>query len=471
NVEPSGFLVSKRENTGEFLDLPVLLWSDVKDDLPDDTGIILAVSRENASQILTNIGSTQFEIFSMSDEYVKQLEGFLTHEYSFMEMAVEKNKPVGLLKIDPNLPEWQSVLVMRFDLIGDNLENMPFLRELRRNLPKSRIVMLARAGLEDLYACCPYVDEAIFYDVDAWADCERLKDFANRYLQGFGTVILTRVRSYPNEYTVEEMLLMLYSSAAHRLTWDMKETEYSSIHNDLYSDFFSFWDVIDKDTHHVQYMLTFLQNLGAKISDEKMEAWIASDANVWAEAWINKQNLSFNKLLAAVALVGSAPYKNYPPRLFRLVFQKLSQTYPGLIFILLGGSDAVGAAEKLGQVSYVLNLAGKTSLAQTMAIINKCDFYLGADTGLMHMAPAFNKPVVEISCELPDAKFNDTSCHHFTGAFGVPTKVCMARSGLDGCSRQCVVGKPHCITQILPDEIVDAVRSLLEECGLLKSKG
>ncbi len=59
---------------------------------------------------------------------------------------------------------WEKILVVRLDVIGDMIWTTAFLRELKRNCPASEISLVVRTGIYPLIKDCPYVDKFIKYD-------------------------------------------------------------------------------------------------------------------------------------------------------------------------------------------------------------------------------------------------------------------------------------------------------------------
>lgn len=457
----TGFLVSSSVGQDKYCGLPVHSFEEVKTSLKSPTGIILAVSREHIVEILDMVSGSEAVWFHMDDTYLRQLSWLVTHDLSYMEEIASKRPPLPFVPLDRDNPVWRSVLLIRFDLIGDSLEGGAFLRELRRSLPHSHITMLTRRSLEGIYKACPYLNEVLYYETENWVDLKKLSSFAMSFLQNFDTVVLPRLRSIPNEYTSEEILLMLLSSARHRLAWDVNAMETSHVQADIFQAYFSRWVRIDGYMHHVQYMLAMLKDIGGIVRKEAMEAWVCKEDDQWAADFLRQQQLPARSILIGIGLVGSTGKKNYPPSLLAQVIDELYNRCPKLCFLCLGGNDAVKAALNLGQHDYLMDATGQTNLGQMLALSSRCMMYIGADTGLMHAAAAFGKPVVEISSELPDARYTDTHSHHFSGAFGVPSVVCMPHKGLDMCERECCKTIPHCITSIEPQSIIEAAWRLL----------
>ena len=66
--------------------------------------------------------------------------------------------------------------------------------------------------------------------------------------------------------------------------------------------------------------------------------------------------------------------------------------------ILLGGKD-VGSNAKMiqdAQTNKIVNLAGKISLDESVTVVKNAAFVIGFDTGLTHIAEAFNKKLITI---------------------------------------------------------------------------
>lgn len=71
----------------------------------------------------------------------------------------------------------------------------------------------------------------------------------------------------------------------------------------------------------------------------------------------------------------------------------------GLAVLLTGGPDEIELAEDIAAragLPAAANLAGRLSLLQTAALIEQAALYVGADTGVSHLAAAAGTPAVVI---------------------------------------------------------------------------
>jgi heptosyltransferase-2 len=109
--------------------------------------------------------------------------------------------------------------------------------------------------------------------------------------------------------------------------------------------------------------------------------------------------LAGNKPLIFLGLNPAAAYgpaKRWPAENFAAAVREVSRSLGNCVWIALGGIDDVGLCEELGRAAggQVLNLAGKTSLRELMALLKLCRVLLTNDSGPMHVAAALGTPVV-----------------------------------------------------------------------------
>ena len=92
---------------------------------------------------------------------------------------------------------------------------------------------------------------------------------------------------------------------------------------------------------------------------------------------------------------GYSPARRWHPRRFAAVAQAL-QAQHGAQIILVGKRGDDGEAVERALHGDCVNLVGKTSLPQLADVIARCQLFIGADSGVMHIAAATGTPVVSI---------------------------------------------------------------------------
>ncbi len=145
--------------------------------------------------------------------------------------------------------------------------------------------------------------------------------------------------------------------------------------------------------------------------------------------------------------------KRWPTNYFADLGRRALHTFGGTV-VLVGGPDEVLLAEvvRCAVPQPVLDLTGRTSLPQLVAILAQADVVVSNDSGPLHLAAALCRPVV--------APFTCTSPLR-TGPYGmlsgaVPTTVWCAASYRKTCDRM------DCMKELTPDRLWPLLKALLE---------
>ena len=103
-------------------------------------------------------------------------------------------------------------------------------------------------------------------------------------------------------------------------------------------------------------------------------------------------------VIQASSANNSAPYKNWDFEKWLGLFKHLQIKSPNTTLVLLGDNTELHLNEKINSTNYpnVISLISKTTLNDAMEIIYQSQFYIGLDSGLMHIAVALNKPTFTI---------------------------------------------------------------------------
>ena len=156
---------------------------------------------------------------------------------------------------------------------------------------------------------------------------------------------------------------------------------------------------------------------------------------------------------------GSA--KRWPARSFAAVTHEVSRRIPNCLWLTFGGAGDQALCGDLAELTgdRVINLAGKTSLRELMALLKLCRVVLTNDSGPMHVAAALGTPVV--------VPFGSTS-PELTGP-GLPGdprhQLLTAAAPCSPCFRRTCPIDFRCMTGIGPERVVEAVcRAVLSGC-------
>lgn len=171
-----------------------------------------------------------------------------------------------------------------------------------------------------------------------------------------------------------------------------------------------------------------------------------------------------SSVLSIVIHPGSGGYsmaRRWEAAGFAAVADALREAYQARI-VLVGGANDNGAAVKEAMKSEAVDLTGKTTLAELAEVIRAADVFIGADSGVMHLAAAVGTPVVAIfGPSNPDA----------WGPWTPDGKSVVVRSAVE-CSPCSYVGHGiglregcaarTCMRMVTVGQVVEAAKGLLE---------
>ena len=100
------------------------------------------------------------------------------------------------------------------------------------------------------------------------------------------------------------------------------------------------------------------------------------------------------------------------------------------------------------------NLAGRTSLGQVIDLLAICSAVVSNDSGLMHIAAALHRPLVAV--------YGSTSAD-FTPPLSDQVELLHTDISCRPCfKRQCPYGHKRCLTELLPEQVCNALERLLQ---------
>ena len=206
--------------------------------------------------------------------------------------------------------------------------------------------------------------------------------------------------------------------------------------------------------HEAQYWLNLVALAGANSE--------ARPARVKREPF-PCQGLAASDAPKVVIHAGSGGYsraRRWSPQSFAALAQDLHTEY-GAQIILVGRDDDDGHALAALLQRAPINLIGKTSLPQLAEVIAGADLFIGADSGVMHIAAATDTPIVSIfGPSNPDAwrPWRDGASVVRSGVECSPCSFVGGGIGArDGCRAR------TCMKLVQPGHVLEAARACLDQ--------
>ena len=371
-----------------------------------------------------------------------------------------------------DLKEIKQVLVIRLDQIGDVIMTIPFLRELKRNMPNAHISLIVRKETFNLVECCPYVDDIMIFDFntrDYWG--KFLNYFVHLYHalrlssqhlrpRGFQLAIIPRSDA---DYYLGTFISYL-SGSPRRVGFDENFYPWKRIYNPTFNSLLTHIIGNTLPQHEVQNSLGVIRFLKGDIQDENIEMWFNEKDFQFERQFVSEFQITSQDFLIALGTGANDGRRIWPMKNFIEIARVLLGQYKAKFLLIGGPSDQSLARDFIEQFPQVsVDLTGKTTLRQAIIAMKNCRLFLGNDSGPMHLASAAGIPVVEISCHPLNGKPWHPNSPKLYGPWRVPSRVVQHRSGLGNCLEGCREHHPHCITQIRVHDVLSAVNEILAD--------
>ncbi len=353
------------------------------------------------------------------------------------------------------------VLVIRPDEIGDVVMNTPFLRELRHNLPDAEITLLVKPVAYNLMELCPYVNEVLTFECTRWHTWKlqyfiQSFQFARRHLwmQGFDIAIMPRWDTDHSSAT----FLSYFSGTPLRLGYSEKVNVDKKQLNRSFDRLLTHVLQDSSLKHEVEHNLDVIRFLGGKVKDDKLELWYAEKEVSFANDLLRNKGVESNDLLVAICPGAGAPKRQWPLPFYIELCQWLQKEYHARLIIIGGpGEEILGEELQRELGTSIINVVGKVTLRQMAALVKQCSFYVGNDTGPMHIAAALDIPIVELSCHpTTGSPFSSNSPRRF-GPWKVKHVIVQPVHPTRPCLNECIAFKSHCIREITVGYVKEAI--------------
>jgi heptosyltransferase-2 len=284
------------------------------------------------------------------------------------------------------------ILVRGPNWLGDAVMCEPALRGLRRLFPDAQIALLVKPAVADLFAGHPALTRVLTYDTKGrhaglsgkWALAGQLRrqgfDLAILFQNAFEAAFLTFLAGVPRRYG--------YATDGRSLL--LSDPIAAPDHRAL--------------VHQVRYYWDLLKPLGLKGDPTAPELVVFPEEEQAMAGRFAQGGLTTTDVVVGInpgSTYGGA--KRWLPERFAEVTERLCRTIresreQQVSVVIFGakGEEHLGREIAARLSSRSLVLSGATTIRELMAAVKRCAMLLTNDTGPMHIASAFQVPVVAI---------------------------------------------------------------------------
>jgi heptosyltransferase-2 len=336
------------------------------------------------------------------------------------------------------------ILIRSTNWVGDAILTTPAIRAIRKNFPHSEITILAKPWVAPVFEGNPHVDRIMIYDAN------------NRHKGWLGRLRLIRdIRKKKFDLAIllqnafEAAIIAFVSRIPIRLGYDTDGRGLfltHSVHRTHNAKF--------KDIHETDYYLGMLTPFGLTPDGSELTLKISKPNHKSADKLLTGYGIGKSDQIVGIspgATYGSA--KRWLPERYAALADKIQEQY-GAHILIFGAPGEKQIGEKVTQLmkGVAINLCGRTTLGEGIALINRCNLFITNDSGLMHVAAALDIPLVAV--------FGPTN-PHTTGPIGTKSKIVRIPVPCSPCLQPECATDHRCMKEISVDMVFDVVSTLV----------
>lgn len=382
------------------------------------------------------------------------LLGRLTQAQALAAAALFRLKPTAPI---PAASDIQRVLVVRLDeTIGDTVMFSPFLRELRRALPSAEITLVINEARTDMYEACPHVDRVFPTSLGCAASRSVFaRPFNSRRLirrvignGRFDVAVAPRV-----DYDHHSAFIVAASGAPVRVGFGAQSTQRKAVVNRGVDRLFTHTLVSAPHRHESDRVLDLLSLMGMKFDDAQPELWISEESSRLADEYLAANDLRDFVVVAPTG--GHSALKQWPTKRYGDLAEQLLTDDP--VVFIGAPSDRALIDELPDSVRNRIHVAiGSLRVMETAAMIRRAKGFVGADSGMSHVAAAAGIPTVSV--------FGPTCIHAFSPR-GPSSSVVSLDLACSPCNRNteieidrcdsCIFSENRCMTGVAAESVLE----------------
>ena len=290
--------------------------------------------------------------------------------------------------------EPKTILILNYDgsKIGDQVLATALIRPLKKKFPSAKIFFGCSYITQPLFENNPLIDKTIatkFVDFKAFINLLKFNEF--RKLKP-DIAISMSINFSPH-------LMSFLSGAKIRVGWDYRFKGFILTHPVKY------YPEYEKKRHEVFKHLELLLPLGIKIKNPATEVFASDNARKKILKILPKNK----KIIAVHGGSAGFPFKNWPIKNFSQVIEKIANEKTQ-VFLVGSKSESEIAEEIISGINqkkqqFVVNLAGKTSVDELIALFENTEIFFGVDSAPMHLAAATSCFVYAVFIHAPPIWF------------------------------------------------------------------
>lgn len=347
----------------------------------------------------------------------------------------------------------QRILIYRCGAIGDTIVAIPAIRAIRNRYPRANFILMTASGGEGIVWTDRVLSEFGWFDNVITYEAGDLKSTSGLWR------IVRRVRAMKLDAV---FYLGSDKNSALKILRDQLFFRLAGVRSFIgtHSDKVSFWGRLRRKPHRypneVDRLLAELSHRGIQSGEVRFDLPITPAHTQKVNDILSANGLSHPRRLVAMCPGSKQKIKIWPEERFAEIGRRLIADADADV-VIVGGSDEAAVGERLiagwpaGRAS---NLAQRLSILESAELLRRCVFYVGNDTGAMHLAATVGTRCVAIfAAREPARSWHPYGDNHAILRKSVPCQNCYLSD--------CVEQKLRCLRDISSEEVWAACQRMM----------
>jgi len=258
-------------------------------------------------------------------------------------------------------------LIIRFSSIGDIVLTTPVIRCLKKQVPDAEIHFLVKNSFRSVIEHNPYID--------------KLQVLAHSW-----ELMIEELNTENYDYIID----LHHNKKTFRIKRALKKKSFSFYKLNIQKYFYTAFKInLLPKIHIVDRYLKTVASFGVKNDGAGLNYFIASKEET------KKEDIPVSHSAGYIACVIGAAHgtKRWPINKWKEFCLKMNHPV-----ILLGGPEDAANGDEIASVDSVkvYNACGKFKLNESADLVRKAKLVISNDTGLMHIAAAYKRPIISL---------------------------------------------------------------------------
>lgn len=258
-------------------------------------------------------------------------------------------------------------LIIRFSSIGDIILTTPVIRCLKQQVPDAEIHYLTKSNYNSLIGTNPYIDKA-------------------HYLEENIDNVIRELRELNFDYIID--LHHNLRSLKVKRALETKSISFKKLNIEKWIYVNSKINILP-NIHIVERYMQTLERFKVKNDGQGLDYFIPETERV------KEKDIPASHLAGYIGIVIGAALntKKYPTHKLKMLCETIDHPV-----VLMGGMEDADEGDRIASLDpiKIYNSCGKFSLNESADLIRRAKLIVTNDTGLMHIAAAFKKPIISL---------------------------------------------------------------------------